>query len=108
MRSTARPPRKRFTTPAKGTKEREIILLMLKRGVSFSELQYLKLVRHRENIFCLINRLEYDHGMDVRLIDEIKIGHKFHAFYRIVGRHRWNGMYRPFSDEYHECPNIRG
>lgn len=93
--------RDRFVTPAKGTKTRELILRMLREeGLTSAEALNAGLIRHNSSLTGIIARLEYECGFDIRVIGSQRIERRGRNMYvyRIVGRHRWNGPYRSFTE----------
>lgn len=105
MRHGYPPIRKGFVSPDKGTRARVVSLLALRpQGLVAQDAINRRLVHNPNQLLTMMLRLECDCGFDIR-----RIGHKRSAevIYRIVGRHRWNGSYRPFCTFSPEYANVR-
>lgn len=102
------PTRNGFSSPAKGTRARQIILLALRpQGLSVAEAIQRKLIHDPNQLLTLLMRLECDSGFDIRRFGHRRTKDMTALIYRVVGRHRWNGTYRPFMSVSSECPNVR-
>lgn len=103
------PVRNRFWSPVKGTRQRAAILLALRpQGLTAEEAIERRLFRTPNQLLCLMQRLEYDCGFDIRRNGHTGPRHLAKPVYWIVGRHRWNGSYRAFCQVPDHVPNVRG
>jgi hypothetical protein len=93
--------RNKYSTPAKGTKSRALLLGMLsKRGLTASEALERGYLARRSAMAAMLSQFYNTGGWDIRGFTEPS-GTPSSPFvrYRIVGRFRWEGGYRSFIED---------
>lgn len=98
-----------FSTPAKGTKIRKLVLMLLRpTGVTHAEVAAALEWAHRGSFNAQLELLETLGGWDIRRFSIPNPNHidgsgrgkgstnRMILAYRIVGRHRWKSGYRSF------------
>jgi len=105
----APPIRRGFVAPIVGSRQHQIILLALRpQGLKASEAVRRGLFHKPGPLLTLMQRLEYDCGLDIRRSNYGRPRHLADPIYYIVGRHHWNGEYEALRQVPDEMPNVRG
>lgn len=93
-------PKNKFSKPPrKGTKARNVLLLMLKpEGFARNDIE-----DEPHNLTTLIATLRDDKGYDIRKFPKRKSDKgRAKSVYRCIGKMRWDGSYRSFTERYKE------
>ena len=90
--------RNKYSTPAKGTKSRALLLGMLsRRGITATEALEQELIVRRSGMAAMLTQFINVGGWDIRGFHEPSgTPSSPYVRYRVVGRFRWEGGYRSF------------
>jgi len=104
-------------TPAKGTKARQALLLMLRPGgATYSELfEVYSPKNNKDHISNLVSCFVNEKGWDIRTFVLPETDPRFvkkkagrpRVIHRIVGKMRWDGSYRSFVNPQDNRPSLR-